>query len=429
MTAARFSSLDEWLSWQETLHPRAIDLGLERVARVAGRLGYGRPAPLVISVAGTNGKGSCVALLEAILLAAGYRVGAYTSPHLLRYNERIRLDGAEVDDDAICEAFARVDAARIDESLTYFEFGTLAALDIMSRSGVDVALLEVGLGGRLDAVNLVDADVALITAIGIDHTDWLGPDRASIAREKAGILRRGRPAICGDRDPPGSLLEYAAQCGARLTVAGRDYSFSVAADGATWYWQGRDSRLQVLPVPALPGVHQLDNAAAVLAVLEALASRLPVTVAALHAGLRQVRLPGRIQRIEGPVEQVLDVSHNAQAAQALASSLQQMPIAGRCHALLGMMKDKDIAGFVQPLLPHVDAWYPCDLQPARAASAAALAAGIRACGVGGHAVVECRGVQQAAAALQAQARHSDRLLVCGSFYTVAEWSALQVDFN
>jgi len=424
--AARFDTLQGWLSWQETLHPKAIDLGLQRVARVADRLVCRQPAATVISIAGTNGKGSCVALLEAVLLRAGYRVGAYTSPHLFRYNERVRLDGASVDDAVLCDAFARVDAARGGETLTYFEFGTLAALDIMTRRCPDVALLEVGLGGRLDAVNLVDADAALITGIGVDHTDWLGPDRESIAREKAGIMRAGKPAVCGDSTAPRSLLEAAVQRGAPLTLAGRDFFFKAGVQG--WCWQGRQSRLDDLPAPALPGAHQLANAASALAVLEALAPRLPVTRDALESGIREVSLPGRIQRISGPVDQVLDVSHNAQAAQALADALREMPVKGRCYAVLGMMGDKDLAAFVQPLLPLVDSWYATGLRVERASSAAVIAAGIRA-SAGDRDVVACASVQETRTALQMRVQPGDRVLVCGSFHTVAEWSALRTYFD
>ena len=421
----RFSSLQDWLDWQETLHPAAIDLGLERVGRVADRLACRMPAPLVISVAGTNGKGSCVAMLEAILLRAGYRVAAYTSPHLYRYNERLRFDAELVSDAQLCEAFARVDAARAEQSLTYFEFGTLAALDLMSRRKPDVAVLEVGLGGRLDAVNIVDADVALITSIGIDHTDWLGPDRDAIGGEKAGIMRAGRPAVCADSDPPHGLIEAAARCGADLAIAGRD--FSVAEAGRCWHWQGRASRLDDLPHPALPGAHQLANAAGVLAVLEALEPRLGVPRSAVVTGLQCVRLPGRVQRIAGPVEQVLDVSHNAQAAQALARALERLPVSGRRFAVLGMMRDKDAASFVRPLLASVDAWYVTGLQIARASSAETLAAQV-AEQLPPEAIVVCASMPDALAALKEVVQVGDQVLVCGSFYTVAEWSALGPEF-
>ncbi|HHH42791.1 MAG TPA: bifunctional tetrahydrofolate synthase/dihydrofolate synthase [Gammaproteobacteria bacterium] len=414
----RFATLQDWLDWQETLHPAAIDLGLERVGRVADRLHCRNPARVVISVAGTNGKGSSVAMLEAILLRAGYRVGCYTSPHLLRYNERIRLAGEEVSDQALCDAFARVDAARADDSLTYFEFGTLAALDIMRRARLDVALLEVGLGGRLDAVNIVDADAALLTSIGIDHTEWLGADRASIAREKAGILRAGCPAVCGDADPPDSLREVAQRAGADLRVLGQDFSLVEAARG--WHWQGGQRRYRDLPRPALPGSHQLANAAAVLMLLGLLAERLPVNEKSVRAGLQWVQLAGRVQRLPGRVEQVLDVSHNAQAALALVDALRQLPLAGRTHAVLGMMRDKDIDAFTRVLDPLVSRWYPVGLAVERALPAEQLSARLAAI-AGVERVHACPTVAAAADRLDSAARPGDRILVCGSFFTVAEW--------
>jgi dihydrofolate synthase/folylpolyglutamate synthase len=361
-----------------------------------------------------------------VLLQAGYRVGAYTSPHLLHYNERIRMDGEPVDDALLCDAFARVDAARAGETLTYFEFGTLAALDIMTRNDLDVALLEVGLGGRLDAVNVVDADAALITSIGVDHVDWLGPDRESIALEKAGIFRAGRPAVCGDPDPPGSLLACAARSNvSELAVAGRDFFRSAQDQG--WSWRGRVQREDDLPLPALPGEHQLGNAAAVLAVLEALDSRLPVTRAALVAGLQGVSLPGRLQHIGGAVDQLLDVSHNAQAAQALADAVRQLPVAGHCYAVLGMMKDKDPQAYVEPLLPLVGTWLATGLQVERAAAPEHLAAAIAACAPA-RAPLACPDIQAALGVLRERVQPGDRVLVCGSFYTVAEWSALRAEF-
>ncbi len=422
MSAARFTRLQDWLDWQEALHPRTIDLGLERVARVAARLGCLRPAPVVISVAGTNGKGSSLALLEALLLGAGYRVGAYSSPHLLRYNERIRLGGEMIDDASLCAAFARVDAARAETSLTYFEFGTLAALDIMGARPLDVALLEVGLGGRLDAVNVVDADAALITSIGLDHTEWLGTDRDSIAREKAGIMRRGRPAICAEPDPPAGLVQAAARHGAKLLLAGRDFSYSVEA--SSWTWRGNGPALAGLPLPALAGAHQLANAAGVLSLLAAIG--LPLERAALERGLRAVHLPGRIQRIAGEVEQVLDVSHNAQAAEALAAALRGLPLPGRCHAVIGMLRDKDAAAFVRALQAEVQQWYVTGLAAPRASPPEALAATIRAV-TGQPAAAVGVDMAQTRRAVRAATRAGDRILVCGSFHTVAQWSELEFD--
>ena len=426
MSAPRFTALDDWLTWQETLHPSAIDLGLERVARVADRLQCRTPAPLVISIAGTNGKGSSLALLEAILSRAGYRVGCYTSPHLLRYNERLRLCGENVSDQALCDAFARIDAARGEDSLTYFEFGTLAALDIMSGAALDVALLEVGLGGRLDAVNIVDADAALITSIGIDHTEWLGQDRAAIAREKAGILRAACPAVCGDADPPQTLRTEAQRIGTRLRVLGEDFRLHEVARG--WHWQGEGMQYQDLPRPALPGAHQLANAAAVLMLLETLAPRLPVTREAIDAGLKWVRLAGRVQRLPGRGEQVLDVSHNAQAALALADTLGKLPLAGKTHAVLGMMRDKDCAAFAGALAAQVSHWYPVGLAGERASPVGVLAdtlAGI----AGTEHVTACTSLADAQALLGKTTRAGDRILVCGSFYTVAGWLALPPEFG
>jgi dihydrofolate synthase/folylpolyglutamate synthase len=423
----RFASLDEWLQWQETLHPSSIDLGLERAARVADRLGCRMPAPVVISVAGTNGKGSCVAFLEAILLRAGHRVGCYTSPHLLRYNERLRLHGQAVADRLLVDAFARVDRARDDATLTYFEFGTLAALDIMCGEPLDVAILEVGLGGRLDAVNIVDADVALLSSIGVDHTDWLGCDRESIGREKSGIFRPGRPAVCGDPEPPSSVPEQAARIGAGLRVLGRD--FTLRQTGRGWHWQGQRSRLRDLPLPSLAGAHQLANAASVLMVLELLGDRLPVTRKAIDSGLRWARLPGRIETIGGRVEQVLDVSHNAQAAEALADALRRMPLAGRTHAVLGMMRDKDVASFVRLLQPLVDCWYTVGLHTPRASPPQELAASVAAV-IGTAQAVSCwTTVAEALAAVKRDVGTGDRVLVCGSFHTVAEWARLQPCFD
>ena len=363
----RFTTLPEWLAWQETLHPSAIDLGLKRVAAVAGRMVCSQPAPLAITIGGTNGKGSCQAMLEAILLRAGYRVGCYSSPHLVRYNERIRLDGEPVSDEMLCQAFERIDRARGEESLTYFEFGTLAALDIMKRAPLDVALLEVGLGGRLDAVNLVDADAALISSIAVDHTDWLGPDRESIGREKAGIFRAGRPAVCGDANPPDSLRREAERQGALLRVLGED--FKVLQAGRRWHWQGERGRYRDLQHPALQGAHQLANAASVLMVLEMLDQRLPVSRRHIDAGLKWVSLPARIQRVSGRVEQVLDVSHNAQAALALVDTLRRAPVAGATHAVIGMMQDKDVTAFAESLATVVSHWYPVGLPVTRALQA------------------------------------------------------------
>lgn len=414
MADPRFATLDDWLNWQETLHPRAIDLGLERVRAVLRRLQPEPPPHVVITVGGTNGKGSCVALLEAILRAAGYRVGAYTSPHLLRYNERIRVEGADADDEAICRAFARIDAARGDHSLTYFEFGTLAALELFRDARVEVAVLEVGLGGRLDAVNSVDADAALVVSIGIDHVDWLGSDRDSIGYEKAGIYRPGRPAICADPDPPARLLDHALNLGARLQRVGRDYGF--ARTGQTWCWWSGHSRLEALPPPALIGEHQLGNAAAALATLNGLRDRLTVQPNAIRAGLSRVRLPGRFQAIPGAVEWILDVAHNPHAAAVLADNLLDRTCSGRTLAIIGLLADKDAGGVIQALVDIVDDWYPVTLDGPRGRTAAELATLLRAVGARATArddlAAACRSARTAA-------RPGDRIVVLGSFHTVA----------
>ncbi|TCK17779.1 dihydrofolate synthase/folylpolyglutamate synthase [Thiogranum longum] len=422
----RFNTLSDWLAWQETLHPRTIDLGLDRVAAVARKLDCLQPAPVVVTVAGTNGKGSTLAMLEAVLRRAGYRTGCYTSPHLLHYNERLRIDGEVVADHRWCDAFAHIDRQRGETSLTYFEFGTLAALDIMQRGSLDVALLEVGLGGRLDAVNIVDADVAIVTSIGLDHTDWLGDTREAIGLEKAGIFRAGRPAICGDAFPPDSLLEKAVEVAADLQVIGRD--FRLRHSGKRWHWQGRDSHYQDLPWPALPGAHQLANAATALAALETLNDRLPVTESAVVGGLKWVALPGRVQVLPGKVEQVLDVAHNAQAALALVDALRHRPLSGATHAVIGMMRDKDIDAFVEALRGQVDHWYPVGLDVDRALSPQQFTAHLQQTHADGPVTI-CPSVAEALEALAGQVQTGDRILVCGSFYTVAEWSALDTNFD
>ena len=415
MSNARFATLDDWLFWQETLHPRAIDLGLERVRAVLRRLQPEPPPYVVITVGGTNGKGSCVALLETILRAAGYRVGTYTSPHLSRYNERIRIDGDEAGDESICRAFARIDAARGDHSLTYFEFGTLAALELFRNAAIDVAVLEVGLGGRLDAVNIVDADAALVVSIDIDHIEWLGPDRDSIGYEKAGIYRPGRPAICADADPPARLLDYAQNLGARLHRIGRDYGF--ARTGQTWRWWSEDAELDELPPPALAGEHQFGNAAAAIATLLSLRHRLPIQLDAIRAGLSEVRLPGRFQTIPGPVEWILDVAHNPRAAAVLADNLRKRPRTGRTSAIIGLLADKDANGVIRELAGIVDEWYTATLDGPRGRAGADLAALLRT--VVGARATACGDALEACRAARIAARPGDRIVALGSFHVVA----------
>jgi dihydrofolate synthase/folylpolyglutamate synthase len=412
----RFITLSQWLQWQETLHPREIDLGLDRVAGVAERMGVRLPARTVITVGGTNGKGSCVAMLEAILLAAGYRVGAYTSPHLVRYNERIRINGKDIDDGGLCAAFQAVDEARGETTLSYFEFGTLAALRLFCDASLDVALLEVGLGGRLDAVNIVDPDVAMVTSIGIDHVQWLGNDRESIAREKAGIFRNGRPAIGCEVSPPTSLVQAARDVGAPWYGLGEQYGYVPRED--SWDWNGPSGGHANLPLPALRGPHQLANASGVLMALELLQDRLQVSVTAIHNGLRDVALPGRCQFVPGPVEMILDVSHNPHGAVRLAQVLGLSRCTGRTHLVLGMLSDKDVGGFVTALSSSVDLWYPAGLDNPRGLSAEELYR--RMLGLlPVHRIHPCMDVPAACREAGRNAVAGDRIVVCGSFITVA----------
>ena len=417
----RFTTLDDWLRWQETLHPRAIELGLERMRTVLRRLQPDTPPFAVITVGGTNGKGSCVAFLDAILRAAGYRVGAYTSPHLLRYHERIRVDGVEADDEALCQAFARIDAKRGDISLTYFEFGTLAALERFREAGVEVAVLEVGLGGRLDAVNVVDADAALVASIGIDHVDWLGLDRDSIGYEKAGIYRPGRPAICAEPDPPPRLLEHAHAIGSKLLRVGYDYDFTRV--GATWRWRSAESHFEALPPLALAGEHQLGNAAAALMTLTSLRDRLPVDADAIRAGLLRARLPGRFQVIPGRVEWILDVAHNPAAAAVLADQLRNRACAGRTQVIIGLLADKDADGVIQALAGVVDEWHPVTLAGARGRASTDLAARLRSAGI--QAVALHDDIASACRTALDGADAGDRIVVLGSFHAVAPVLAAQ----
>ena len=423
MSRPRFTRLSDWLAWQETLHSSTIELGLERVGNVAARMDL-LPLPCpVISVAGTNGKGSSVAMLESIYRAAGYHTVCYCSPHIVRYNERIRVDGQEATDHQLCDAFDAIDSARGAITLSYFEFGTLAALFTIRQTHPDVAILEVGLGGRLDAVNIVDADVALVTAIGIDHVAWLGNDRESIGREKAGIFRATRPAICADPSPPLSLRATAEATGADWYAAGAGFSRSTTENG--WSFRGRQRHWNDLPRPALAGEHQLDNAAGALAVIETLLERLPVDQDAIQRGLATVHLAGRAQRLPGPVEILVDVAHNPAGATRLAELLQADKRAGRTWLVLGMLEDKDAAGFAAALRGCVDEWCLASLATERGIAAATLQQRI-----GSHAVPRAtrlfESVTEAMQYALANVCATDRIVVCGSFAAVAEVLASQV---
>lgn len=416
----RFLTLQEWLDWQCTLHPSAIDLGLERVAGVWHRLIPECFGSVVITVAGTNGKGSSASLLESILLASGYTVGCYTSPHLIRYNERIKIGGKEASDQTICKAFDRVDQARGKDStsLTYFEFGTLAALDIFAQARLDVVILEVGLGGRLDAVNILDPDVALITSIDIDHTEWLGDSRDKIALEKAGILRLGKPAVFAGATPPGALLARASELGVDLCMADTDFGYQRQSDG--WSWQGRETSYEKLPQPKISGEFIYRNSSAVLMVLELLQQRLPLTRYAVSIGLHNLHIPGRFQIIPGPVSIVLDVAHNPEAARELAANLRRMQSNGRTLALFSALADKDISNVVEPLKQLVDRWYIGQIQVERAASLEQMEKAMTDAGIAASNIYSYTHLSEAVTKAMADAETHDRLVIFGSFYTVSE---------
>ena len=416
MSTSQPTSLAAWLAYLETLHPKAIALGLDRVSAVYRRLGTGFACP-VFAVAGTNGKGSTCALLERMLAAGGYRVGLYTSPHLMRYNERVRMAGTDASDAALCEAFAAIEVVRQDTPLTYFEFGTLAALWLFARASLDAVVLEVGLGGRLDAVNIVDADVAIVTTVAIDHVDYLGASRDAIGREKAGIFRAGRVAVCADRDPPPPLIEHAAAIGARLLRIGIDYDFT--PHGTQWSYRGPGGSRHGLPYPALRGDYQLVNAATALTALDASRALLPLDMGAVRNALVGVELRGRFQVLPGRPVRVLDVAHNPQAARAFADNLGAMGFHPETWAVFGIMADKDIDGVIAALRPRVDRWLVATLPPPRGASALMLRARLVAAGVAGEAIREFDAPGTAYRAACGEVAEADRIIVFGSFLTVA----------
>ena len=410
------ADLNGWLAYLEQLHPKSIALGLERVNEVKSRLAL-QPGFPTITVAGTNGKGSTCAMLERIYTEAGYSVACYSSPHLLRYNERVRVNCQEVNDAALCTAFAAVEAARQQTPLTYFEYGTLAALWHFVHTEVDVAILEVGLGGRLDAVNAFDPACSVITSIDLDHMDYLGNNRASIGREKAGVFRRSVAALCGDPQPPETVTNYAKVIGADFRQIGRDFRFTRKAVG--WDFHMGAVEMSDLPVPALAGDFQLFNASCALGVVTCLQPVLPVKPQHIARGLREVVLAGRFQRITGHPQIILDVAHNPHAAHALAENLRKTETGGRTFAVFAMLADKDIAGVVRALGAMIDRWFVADIHYVRGASAQQLAEKIRLAIK--DAKVEChREVSVAFNAACHAAGENDRIIVFGSFYTVAD---------
>jgi dihydrofolate synthase/folylpolyglutamate synthase len=414
-------SLQEWLNYQQALHPRQIELGLARVAAIALRLGVSTPPHTLVTVAGSNGKGSCVAMLESILIHAGYRVGSYTSPHILRYNERVRVHGQAVSDWRLCEAFDQVGVARGETPLTYFEYGTLAAMRIFQDANLDVAILEVGLGGRLDAVNLQDPDLAVITGIALEHTDWLGDDRESIGREKAGIMRAHTPVVCGDPTPPEALRRHARDLEAPWYAVGQAYRY--VREGPLWRWQGPSGCWERLPAPGLGGAIQYRNAATVLMALDRLQGRLPVGRDAIERGLRGVRLPGRFQRLEGRPETIVDIAHNPDAARVLAEDLRQQPCAGDCLGVFAVLSDKDVEGMVQAMEGVIGRWYLGALSSERALPLEGLLGALRR-HVGEHRIQVFDGLTSAYLAARDAAGDQDRIVGFGSAYCVAEILAL-----
>jgi len=422
-------TLPDWLTHLESLHPKTIALGLERVAQVRQRLNLHPDFPVIV-VGGTNGKGSVCAMLEAILHAAGYKVGCYTSPHLLDYNERVRIAKQQASDAELCASFERIEQARVgrasarlddvglkpDLQLTYFEFGTLAAMQLFIEHKVDVVILEVGLGGRLDAVNVFDADVSVVTSVDIDHIDYLGETREQIAFEKAGIFRRGRVAICADSDVPQAISKHAQEIGAELWCMASEFGFR--AHQGQWDFFGQSGERHAMPVPALRGAFQLHNASAALAALDALRDCLPVNMEAVRRGLVEVELPGRFQFVPGQPQLILDVAHNPHAARSLAQNLANLPPA-KTFAVFAMLKDKDVAGVVAALDAHIDVWLVAGIDAPRGATAAELRRVLEKQGVRGE-IVTCLAIANALYEAGNRACENDRIAALGSFYTVAE---------
>ncbi len=420
----RFKHLHEWLAWQETLHSQKIELGLERISDVANSMGIAKPKYKTIVVAGTNGKSSIVTILESIFRHAGYRVGAYTSPHLLHYNERIRVRQQNAGDDSLCNAFDRVDRARGDTSLSYFEFGTLAAMQIFAESELDVAIYEVGLGGRLDAVNILDAEVAIVSSIGIDHVQWLGSTRESIGFEKAGVFRANRPAICGDANPPNSLIEYADKLGTELLLINKDYSYKKQNDDM-WSFSGENLKWDGLPMPSLYGEKQIGNAATALMALIQLDDNLAVTRESVDRGLSNTSLPGRFQRIPGPCDIILDVAHNLDSAKVLVDNLRELKPASKTIAVFAVLADKDVCGIIECVGGLFDEWHISQSDSERALDKGDLKKQLDNC-CHDCVIYSYPSISEAYSAAKNTLDESMRIVVFGSFLTVAEVLSLEV---
>lgn len=429
---SRFSTLEAWLTWQDALHWSEIDLELTRIRQVANNMALLDLPYKIMMVAGTNGKGSSIAMLEAILLAQGYKTGAYTSPHINRYNERIKLSGIEVNDGLLCDAFDAIDRARKDISLTSFEFSTLAALWIFKQHNIDVAVLEVGMGGRLDAVNVCDADVALITSIDLDHTQWLGETREAIGREKAGIMRAAVPAISGEPNAPDSIAATATQLGATLYQVDKDFSYHWDAQDDVWLWQGWHGDRLILPVPALSGAFQLANAANVVAVLKSMSSQLKVSQRAIQQGLQTVNLAGRLEQVRTQPDILLDATHNPHAAKQLCHWLRENPVAGKTLCLFSMLKDKEIAQVVNTLQDDIDHWFivPLDDVDARGLSVDDLQQRmqVQVDSIEASSVIlsltACESIDEAWQNSKKSLNQQDRLIVFGSFLLLSKFNVI-----
>jgi len=430
----KFSSLQQWLDWQQQLHPDEIDLGLERINKVWQALAAPSLAETVITVAGTNGKGSSIAYLEAMYTAAGYRVGSFTSPHLYSYTERIRLNSETVSEQRICEAFRRIENIREHTTLTYFEFGALAAFEIFSDACLDIVLLEVGLGGRLDAVNIINADCVLLTSIGIDHVDWLGDTRELIGAEKAGVMREGQIVVCADPSPPESVFKKASQLNIEICLAGRDYSLQ--KNEVAWSWRPQQSNVALnvnpqhsLPYPVMRGNAQLENAAGTVAIVMSLYQKHPVAIDAIRTGIQTARVAGRFEVISGPVNWIFDVAHNNDSTQVLAENLRKMSCSGTTRALFSVLQDKDLLNIMEIIGADIDRWFVCPLGSSRGRNFTRLGEDIEALKLHDkeeifNKTIVFKDVETAIKSLKSESVSGDRVVVFGSFILVAEAMSL-----
>ena len=409
-------TLNDWLGYIESIHPSSIDLTLDRIRVVIDRLDIKISAP-VITVGGTNGKGSTCAILESIYKTAGYKVGCYTSPHFLAFNERIKIQGIEVSDELICEAFEKIESAREGVSLTYFEYGTLAAMMIFSETCIDIIILEVGLGGRLDAVNVFDSDCAIVTTVDLDHMDYLGHTREAIGFEKAGIYRSHKPAICGDLNPPQSLIEYCESIQAPLKLIGQHFGYELHHDSFDFLIES--SFVMNLPLPKLQGTFQLNNATSALMAIKILDDKLPLNESAIQKGITSTLLPGRFEEVQTNPSLVFDVAHNPQAALSLSDNLKAHAIQGKTVAVFSILKDKDISGVIKALIHDIDHWYIAQIEHERAADVDTISVAIK--NINPVSLVKsCKNITEAYQFACKEVASNDRIIIFGSFFTVAD---------